>query len=107
MSFVRNQNLKGTASTSALHYGSIEASTAGYAVGAAVGFKAWEFMDFDLRPEFALDYRQSDIDGMNVTIPGQPAQMSEGDGEISLFSAMLNGYIDYNEFADMLLEKIV
>ena len=48
------------------------------------------FLEF-FRAEIALNYRESDLDEMYV-VPGSKG----GKGEISLFSALVNGYVDFD-----------
>ena len=56
-------------------------------MGGALGMPFLEFF----RAEIALNYRESDLDEMYV-VPGSKG----GKGEISLFSALLNGYVDFD-----------
>jgi OOP family OmpA-OmpF porin len=89
-SFVPNQNLTGSSPTSSGLAGSIRPE-AGYVVGAAVGFNVFELGDAGLRAEIAIDYRQSDVDGMNAV-----GEATSAKGEIGLLTTMVNGYVDYD-----------
>jgi len=86
LSIVPNQNLDGTIGSSSQQSGRYTTNP-GYIVGGALGMPFLEFF----RAEIALNYRESDLDEMYV-VPGSKG----GKGEISLFSALVNGYVDFD-----------
>ncbi|MEE8165651.1 MAG: outer membrane beta-barrel protein, partial [Myxococcota bacterium] len=86
IAIVPYQNLTGAIASSAGQSGRIEPKP-GYTVGAAIGMPFLKLF----RAEIALNYRSSDINEMAV----QPGARG-ANGDISLFSAMANGYVDYD-----------
>jgi opacity protein-like surface antigen len=86
VTIVPNQNLTGTIPSSAGQSGSYR-TDAGYMVGAAVGMPFLEYF----RAEIALAFRSAEISEIAVQ-----AGPDGGNGEITLFSAIANGYVDYD-----------
>lgn len=86
LSIVRNQNLSGGDPPNADFSGRIETSE-GVNVGFAVGVRVFE----QFRTEIALGYQNNVVDNQAVR-PGE----SRADGDLSLFTAMVNGYYDYD-----------
>lgn len=86
VSFVLNQNLKGADRTGSNLWGRAEIQE-GFNVGAAAGGRFLEMF----RAEFAIDYRLSDVENVGV-VPGDTA----ADGDLSLLTFMVNGYVDYD-----------
>lgn len=79
-SFVPYQTLRnGTSSMSRVE------SEPGFYIGGALGTRVFD----TFRAEIAVSYREAAIDQMSLTGPASTA-----DGEISLISALLNGYFD-------------
>lgn len=90
VSIVRNQNLTGADASGSGLSGSFHTDV-GYSVGAAVGFTPIEIETVGLRTEIALNYRQNEINSMNVA-----GQASDGNGDVNLFTAMVNAYVDFD-----------
>lgn len=92
VSLLRNQNLTGADGSGAGFSGSLQPSIAGYSLGAAVGASVFQMMDANLRAEISLSYRSNEVEGMNVL----RGQATDASGDIGLFTAMLNAYVDYD-----------
>lgn len=88
--FTPNQNLVGDDATGAGLSGSAQLD-AGYTVGLAVGTDVVEQLGAVLRTEIALNWRSNEVDGANVA--GEPSQAR---GDLGLFTAMINAYVDYD-----------
>lgn len=84
--YIPNQNLTGSGLS-----GSVR-SDVGFAVGAAVGTTILDMGAPSLRGEIAVDYRSANTNSLNVV----SGFISESDGEIKLFSAMANAYMDFD-----------
>ena len=86
VSYVRNQNLTGTADATTPLSGKVE-SDVGFNVSGAVGMRFHKFF----RAELQLGYRWSEVDALSVL--GEP---DSGEGDFSLLTVMANGYVDYD-----------
>jgi len=86
VSFVPNQNVKGADATGSNLWGSARMQE-GYNVGGAAGVRFLEFF----RAEVAVDFRQNDVEDLGVVGGNTNAR-----GDVSLMTAMLNGYFDYD-----------
>jgi len=71
--------------------GSIELD-AGFVIGAAIGLTIFEVEDLGIRTEIAVDYRETEINGLTIG-PGPP---SDANGDFGLMTVMLNAYMDYS-----------
>lgn len=90
LAIMPNQNLVGDDATGAGLSGSVD-SKEGYSVGLAVGTDVVEQFGAVLRGEIALGFRNNEVDSMSVQ--GEPGSAT---GDLSLFTAMLNAYVDYD-----------
>lgn len=66
--------------------GSVQPDEAGYHFGGALGRHIGDLF----RAEIAVSYRQADLDQAGFT------SGTQADGDVSLFAAMLNGYVDFD-----------
>jgi len=87
VSHVPNQTIRGTNSSSTLFFGRTETQDAGYFMGGAFGFR----VGGNFRTELQVGYRNSEIQDMAVQ--GEPSKANGS--TVSLFSAMVNGYYDF------------
>lgn len=87
VSIVPNQNLWGAGAAGAAFAGSLR-SDPGYNVSGAIGTR---FLDY-FRAELEVGYRENDVDNASVTA----AQASRANGTISLLTAMVNGFAEYD-----------
>lgn len=92
VSVVPNQNIKGDDASGAGLSGRLE-SDAGYALGLALGVNAFEQDQLKVRGEVALDFRAVDISSLGLSLGSAP---SKGRGDFNLFTAMINGFVDYD-----------
>jgi len=86
-SIVPNQTVKGSGATGAGLWGRSEQDNPGYFVGGAVGARFLKHF----RSEIQIGFRSTDVE--NVAIQGE---VSDSKGDVSLFSVMANGYIDWD-----------
>lgn len=90
VSIVPNQNVTGQGLGGSGLSGSAQLD-AGYSVGAAVGREFYERWGASLRGELALNFRSNDA--TSLSLAGEPANAN---GQLYLFTAMLNGFVDYD-----------
>ena len=90
LSILRNQNLVGDDAAGAGLSGSIDAKE-GYSVGLAAGTDVLEQYGGVLRGEIALGFRSNEVDSLSVQ-----GEAGSATGDLSLFTAMLNAYVDYD-----------
>jgi len=95
-SHVPNQDIKGASSASILYSGQTEQDAIGYFVGAALGRRLAD-SDFgtglgSMRAEIQIGFRSSEIQSLSVQGEVDNAKGST----VSLFSAMANGYFDFD-----------
>lgn len=86
LSIVRNQNLSGGDPPNPDFWGSVR-STTGINLGGAVGVRVFG----QFRTELALGYQTNEVENLAVR-----AGESRADGSLSLFTALVNGYYDYD-----------
>ncbi len=91
VSFVPNQDLDQSSHPNTGLRGSIELD-AGFVIGAAIGLTIFEVEDLGIRTEIAVDYRETEINGLTIG-PGPP---SDANGDFGLMTVMLNAYMDYS-----------
>jgi opacity protein-like surface antigen len=87
VSHVPKQTLRSTDAVPVLS-GSTKSDSAGYFVGGAIGRRFGEYF----RTELQIGYRSTDIEEMAVR--GEPNDADSG--RLSLFTAMANGYFDFD-----------
>ncbi len=87
MSSSPDQTAEGDSATGSGLKGDAEADPAGYFVGVAAGSRFLEHF----RAELQLGYRSSAID--NIALQGEK---SDSKGDLSLFSLLVNGYVDWD-----------
>lgn len=90
VAILRNQSLTGADRIGSGLSGRIE-SEPGFSVGAAVGTTALELYGAALRAEIAVNYRNNKVDRMGVT-----GQNNDASGDLDLFTAMVNAFVDYD-----------
>jgi len=87
VSIVPNQTLEGSGATGAGLWGRSKHADAGYFVGGAVGARFLKHF----RSELQIGFRSTEVE--NIAIQGE---RSDSNGDLSLFTVMANGYIDWD-----------
>jgi len=87
VSIVPDQTLQGSGATGSGLWGRAEQDSAGYFVGGAVGARFLEHF----RTEMQFGFRSTEVKKIAV----QPGPR-DSDGDLSLFSVMANGYVDWD-----------